>query len=82
MDALEPGAGPLAQLGIEVGERLVQQQDAWPIDDRAGDGDALLLAAGELERIAVRERSELEPLQHLACAPVALGRVTRRIFSA
>jgi hypothetical protein len=36
------------QLGVEVGQRLVEQQDLRLQHQRAGDGDALLLAAGEL----------------------------------
>ena len=37
-----------AELGVQVGERLVQTDDRRLGDERAGDGDALLLAAGEL----------------------------------
>ena len=39
---------------IEIAGRLVGQQDARRIGDRARDGDALLLAAGKLRR-AVRQ---------------------------
>jgi hypothetical protein len=52
---------------------LVSQQNAWPCDDRASDGDALLLATGELGRrvvLAGRKpnarkslRGELTPLR-------------------
>jgi hypothetical protein len=35
----------LAQLGVEVAERLVEQQDLRPDDQRAGQCHALLLAA-------------------------------------
>src|SRR3546814_5833414 len=37
-----------AQLGVEIGERLVEQQNRRLQHQRAGDRDALLLAAGEL----------------------------------
>src|SRR3546814_16007011 len=37
-----------AQLGIERGERLVEQEQLRRHHQRAGDGDALALAAGEL----------------------------------
>ncbi len=37
-----------AELGVEVGERLVEQEDVDVADQRAADGDALALAAGEL----------------------------------
>ena len=39
-----------AQLGVEVGERLVEEQDLRLEHDGARHGDALLLAAGELAR--------------------------------
>ena len=38
---------------VEVAGRLVGEHDRGPRDERAGDGDALLLAAGQLAR-AVR----------------------------
>ena len=44
----------LAQLGVERGERLVEQQELRAVDQRARDRDALLLAAGELVRKARR----------------------------
>ena len=34
-----------AQLAVEIGQRLVEQDDAGRGDDGAGDGDALLLPA-------------------------------------
>ena len=43
----------LAQLGVEIGERLVEQQDLRLDHQRAGQRDALLLAAGKLARIAL-----------------------------
>ncbi len=47
-----------AQLGVERVERFVEQQHARLQHDHARDGDALLLAAGELARIALLEASE------------------------
>ena len=41
-----------AQLGVQVRERLVQTHDGRLGHQRAGDGDALLLAAGELADLA------------------------------
>ena len=38
----------LAQLGVERGERFVEQEQLGRDGERAGDGDALALAAGEL----------------------------------
>ena len=37
----------LAQLAVEIGERLVEQQHARFGDNGAGQGNALLLAAGK-----------------------------------
>ena len=48
----------LAQLGVEGGQRLVEQQHRRMRDQRARDGDALLLAARELVRIALAEARE------------------------
>ena len=39
----------LLGLGVERRGRLVEQQDARVLQDGAGDRDALLLAAGELQ---------------------------------
>ena len=63
-DVDEGGAGALldplqlelhlaAQLQVEGAERLVEQQRGGAVDQRAGEGDALALAAGELGRAAV-----------------------------
>ena len=45
-----------AQLRVEVRQRLVHQADRRLGDDRAAERDALLLAAGELRRLAVEQR--------------------------
>ena len=37
-----------AQVGVQIGQRLVQQQDPGLDDDGAGKGHSLLLAAGKL----------------------------------
>src|SRR4029453_12052451 len=41
------------QLGVQRGSRLVEQHELRPHCERARDGDALLLSAGELERIRI-----------------------------
>ena len=61
LDALELGLHALAQLEVQRAERLVEQQHARAVDDRARERDALALAAGELRR---------------ACAPPCSGRRT------
>ncbi len=45
----------LAELQVEGAERLVEQQGRGPVDERAGQRDALLLAAGELAGLALLE---------------------------
>ncbi len=59
----QPGARLLAQLGVEIGQRLVQQDDGRVVDERAGERDALLLAAGELVRKALGEVPERQLLE-------------------
>jgi hypothetical protein len=44
-----------AQGGIEAGERLIEQQDAWARDERAGERDSLLFAAGQITRPAKKQ---------------------------
>ena len=48
------GAQRVAQLGVEGAERLVEEEHRRLEDERAGEGDALLLAAGQLVRAALR----------------------------
>ena len=50
LDALELDLHLLAELEVERAERLVEQQHLRLVDDRAGERDALPLAAGELHR--------------------------------
>ena len=44
-DAEQIGVDHRLALGIERAGRLVQDQDPWIVDQGAGDGDALALAA-------------------------------------
>ena len=48
LDLADLLADMAAELGVEIGERLVEEQHLRLEHQRAGDGDALLLAAGEL----------------------------------
>jgi hypothetical protein len=50
----------LAEAGIEVAERLVEQENGRPTDDGATQGDALLLPAGQLGRLAVEQVGQAE----------------------
>ena len=54
----------LAQLQVERAERLVEQQHARLVDECAGDGDALLLTAGELGHVAVGVVLKAHQTQH------------------
>src|SRR4051794_17732596 len=65
LDALELDLELAAQAQVEGAERLVEKQGARLVDERAGQCDALLLAAGELRRLAPGERPELDELEHL-----------------
>ena len=65
LQALELGLHLLAKLQVERPERLVEQQDLRLINERACEGDALLLAARELRRSAIGERFELDEVEHL-----------------
>ena len=53
----------VAQLRIERRERLIQQQHARPLHQRARQRHALTLAAGELIRHAIAEAAQLHQLQ-------------------
>ena len=68
MELLDLDPQFVAQLGVEIGERLVEQEDVDIADQRAADGDALALAAGELGRLAVEQRLELQELGRLGDA--------------
>ncbi len=60
-------AQPLALLGIEGRQRLVEQQQARRGGQRPRQRDALLLAAGQLRRILrprIRQADQLQQLRH------------------
>ena len=63
---LAPGGIPLG--GIEVGQRLVQQQHRRRAHDGAGQADPLLLAAGQAARLAVQQVIDTQPLSHVVRA--------------
>ncbi len=54
----------LTQVGVEIRQRLIEQQRFRLDDQRAGERDALLLAAGQLAGIAVGQGAELRRRQH------------------
>ena len=64
-------------VAVERGRRLVEDQDVGPADDGARDGDALLLAAAQLDRRQLRAVLQADDLQILGgllerLVPVAL----------
>ena len=65
LDALELQLHLAAQLEVEGAEGLVEQQHPGVVDQGAGHGDALLLAAGELVRLLAGLLPELDQVEHL-----------------
>ena len=56
----ELGSRVEAELRVEVRERLVQQERAWLAHDGAAQRDTLALAAGQLRRLQMEERLDLQ----------------------
>jgi hypothetical protein len=60
----------LAEAAVEVGERPVHEEQPRLDDQRAGEGDALLLAAGQLRRpAAALGGAQADAVQHRLDAP-------------
>ena len=66
MQLTQFGAQVLAHPGIEGRHRLIQQQQRRRRRERAGQGDPLLLAAGELTGVLLFAAHQAHQLQHLA----------------
>ena len=62
-----------AQLGIEIAQRLVEQERLGLLDDGAADGDALALAARELVGPALQQMRDLQDVGGLGDALGDLG---------
>ena len=54
-----------AGVGVEVAGRLVGEQDARAIDQGAGDGGALHLAAGQLARLVLQAMPQADAVEQL-----------------
>ena len=65
VDALELVHDGDGRFGIEIARGLVGEDNLWVGDDGAGDGGALLLAAGELERKVVFFVFHVEAVERL-----------------
>ena len=65
LQALQLGAHLHAQLRVEIGQRLVKQEDPWCSYDRPGQRHPLALTAGKLPRQPVQQRLQLHPASDL-----------------
>jgi hypothetical protein len=74
LQTLQLDAHLVAQEGIEVRQRLVEQEHAWLGDERASERHALLLAAGELARVSRAEGAEPDQLEHALDTRAQQGR--------
>ena len=82
MDALDLELHLVAQLLVERAERLVHQDDRRAVDEAARERDALLLAAGQLARIALRQMRQPHHLERLGRRGLRIcAASTFRIFS-
>ena len=55
----------LGIFGVEIAGWLVRQDDRGPVDDSTRQGDSLLFAAGQFERLVMHLVLEFEKFQHL-----------------
>jgi hypothetical protein len=77
---LQPGAH--AQGGVEVGQRLVEQEQVRLLDDGPADGDALALAARQLAGLGRQEALDLQDAGRLGHARLDLGLRDLRVAQA
>ncbi len=73
LEALELDLHRPAELGIQGGEGFVEEEDFRSADQGAGEGDALLLAAGELGRFACFKTREGDEVDGFGDAAGAFG---------
>src|SRR4029450_9776347 len=74
MEVLDPCAYGNAQLRVEVGERLVEQENRRLPDDGPAESHPLALAARKLLGLAVEETRDLQDLRGLLDEPRNLRR--------
>ncbi len=67
----------LAHVCVQVGQRLVEQQQVHPADQCTRQGHPLLLTAGQLVRVTLGEVGKADPLEHLMGPSLSLGPLTR-----
>src|SRR5205823_7447798 len=63
LEPLQVVSGRVTQLGVEIRERLVQQEHLGVAHQRAAQGDALALAPRELARVAIEVTGDAEQLR-------------------
>ena len=73
LDALQLQLHLLSQLHVERAERLVEQEGGRLVDERPGQGDALLLASRQLAWASTLEPFELDHAQDLEDALAVLA---------
>ncbi len=73
VEIVEEGHDLVAGLGVEVSGGLVGEDDGGAVDEGAGDGDALALAAGELVGLVHHAGAEVDGLEDGLGAGGALG---------
>ena len=79
LEDLEPHGA--AECGVEVGQRLVEQEGDRLADDGAADGDPLALAAGELAGAALDVVAEVEDARGFGDLAYDRRPLLARIFS-
>jgi len=78
LELLQLPAHALAELGVEVRERLVEEQDAGSTTRLLARATRLLLAAAQLARISLLEPPEVDELEHASDPRRRLRRPTLR----
>ena len=73
VEVVEEGHDLVAGFGVEVSGGLVGEDDGGVVDQGAGDGDALALAAGELIGLVHHAGAEADALEDFLGAGDALG---------
>ena len=73
MQLADLDAGLRAQLGVEVRQRLVEEEDLRFAHDGSAHRHTLALTAGELARAPLQQRAQLEDTRGLAHARIDLG---------
>ena len=80
VELLDLGPHLDAKLGVEVGERLVEEEEHRIAHERAAHGDALPLAAGKLARLAVEQPFDVKEVADALDRPRPARPSARRGF--